>query len=620
MQAADRKWLSVSTGQAGGFPANLFPVFYHGTSAVRRSVMRARTILLRVVLVSVVFSGLAGLGADLAAAAGVVRADFNGDGWADLAIGMHGKNVGEEGSAGAVVVIYGSSAGLDAFGGDGIPASQVWTQSSPGVPGGSEEGDEFGTALAAGDFNNDGFSDLAIGVPKEDVGGYPDLGAVNIVYGSAQGLATDGEETIIPAQFWALTQFQEIIDVLETSTSGYEHFGSALAVADFNGDGFDDLAIGIPDKNFMFPEWWWWVTVGRAGAALVLHGSKAGLTDTGYQLWHQGPLKGGREAGDQFGAALATGDFNGDGFGDLAVGVPYEDINGISDAGAVNVIYGSANGLTSAENQIWHKDSPGIIDRISSNEHFGQVLTAGDFNGDGRSDLAVGVPDHNLSSAATGAGSVSVIYGSPTGLTHVGNDILTQNRLFNRTVEQPGSNDHFGSALAAGDFNGDGKDDVAIGVPGEDVFSTQQASTVAAAGAVNVVYGSANGFVLRNGNGLRPQIWHQEKLGGILEVGDRFGSSLSASNFGRNRIVYGIPPQFVVTADLAIGVPNEDVWSNDLNRMIYNGGAVNVIYGSTGGLSVAPFPGPGASQIWMQGYDGVPGSSEWMNEFGVTVY
>lgn len=584
--------------------------------------MRANNIALTVVLVSALVTGMPVMGADLAAAAAsarMVKADFNGDGWADLAIGMHGKNVGEEGSAGAVVVIYGSSAGLDAFGGDGIPASQVWTQSSPGVPGGPEENDYFGTALAAGDFNNDGFSDLAIGVPREDVGGYPDLGAVNILYGSAQGLAAEGEETILPAQFWSLTEFPEIIKGLETLTSGYEHFGSALTVADFNGDGFDDLAIGIPGKEFSFPEWWWRVGV-RAGAVLVLHGSKAGLTGTGFQFWHQGPLKGGREEGDLFGAALAAGDFNGDGFGDLAVGVPAEDINTFVDAGAVNVIYGSAIGLTARGNQIWHKDSPGIIDRLTNYQRFGEVLAVGDFNGDGRSDLAVGVPLSD-SGGATWAGSVSVIYGSSTGLSQVGNTILTQERLFNRTVEQPESYDYFGSALAAGDFNGDGRDDLAIGVPGEDVVSTQQTVPVINAGAVNVVYGSANGFVLRNGNGLRPQIWHQEKLGGILEAEDRFGSSLSASNFGRNRILYDIPPQVVVTADLAIGVPEEDVWNNDLNQMVKSAGAVNVIYGSTGGLSVATrYPGPGASRIWMQGYDGVPGSSEDYDFFGFAVY
>ena len=66
------------------------------------------------------------------------------------------------------------------------------------------------------------------------------------------------------------------------------------------------------------------------------------------------------EAGDQFGAVLTTGDFNGDGYADLAVGVPGEDVGSISDAGAVHVLYGSVSGLTSTWDQLWTQDSPGV--------------------------------------------------------------------------------------------------------------------------------------------------------------------------------------------------------------------------------------------------------------------
>ncbi len=107
---------------------------------------------------------------------GIAKADFNGDGFADLAVG-----VAREDSppgvphSGAVIVIYGSSTGLRAPGASelqpppAVPVSQFWSQNSEGVPGGSEPGDNFGSALAGGDFNGDGFSDLAVGVPGEDL-------------------------------------------------------------------------------------------------------------------------------------------------------------------------------------------------------------------------------------------------------------------------------------------------------------------------------------------------------------------------------------------------------------------------------------------------------------------
>ena len=83
------------------------------------------------------------------------------------------------------------------------------------------------------------------------------------------------------------------------------------------------------------------------------------------------------------------GDFNDDGYDDLAVGVPYEDVGAIANAGAVNVIYGSPNGLTPAGDQLWHQDSPGILGRAEANDRFGAALAAGDFNGDGLTDFMI---------------------------------------------------------------------------------------------------------------------------------------------------------------------------------------------------------------------------------------
>jgi FG-GAP repeat len=119
------------------------------------------------------------------------------------------------------------------------------------------------------------------------------------------------------------------------------------------------------------------------------------------------------------GQGTTRADFNGDGIGDLVVGVPEEDLSTGADAGAVNVIYGSANGLTDAGNQLLTQ----IFTRAGGNpsepgDRFGSALAGGDFNGDGRADLAVGVPGEDLGTAAD-AGMVMVFYGSATGLTHI---------------------------------------------------------------------------------------------------------------------------------------------------------------------------------------------------------
>ena len=185
--------------------------------------------------------------------------------------------------------------------------------------------------------------------------------------------------------------------------------------------------------------------------------------------------------------APPRGDFNGDDIADLAVGVPFEDQNGINAVGGVNIIYGSANGLTATGDQFIDILNFGLP--YGSNDHFGWALASGNFNGDDFSDLAIGVPDADVGSTAD-AGRVVLIDGSINGLN------LATARPLSLLSGGRGS---AGEALVWANFNGDDYDDLAVGIPGADLsaqiplagrnlfFHTTTASD---AGVVQVFYGS----------------------------------------------------------------------------------------------------------------------------------
>ncbi|MGH2556056.1 MAG: hypothetical protein ACRDHO_10120, partial [Actinomycetota bacterium] len=484
-------------------------------------------------------------------------ADFNGDGYADVAIGVPLEDVGSAIDAGGVNVIYGSSARLTSTG------NQFWTQDSPEVLDASGSGDLFGAALAAGDFNGDGLSDLAIGAPYDDPDDVGEAGAVNVLYGSTTGLAHGYN------QFW--TQKAAGLG------SGYpgDLFGSSLAAGDLNGDGYADLVVGVPLKG---------VNSLDAGAAAVLYGSLDGLTTAGGQLWTQNSpgILDKSQIGDLFGWALAVGDFNGNGYADLAIGVPLEDAP--QDHGAVNVIYGSSAGLTSTGNQVWSQDSRGIVNPGEAGDAFGFSLAVGSFEGDKYEDLAVGIPYENIGSKVD-AGAVSVIYGRSTGLSYIRNQFWSQDTT--GVVDSSERYDRLGYSLAGGDFNGSGRDDLAIGVPTEDV------SSVTNPGAVAVLYGGRSKLTTSAN-----QLWHQNSSGirDTAERHDQFGFALAVGDFNGHKY-----------DDLAIGVDLENVGS------IVDAGAAAVIYGSSSRL------GSARNQFWTQDSPGIMDEAEAGDVFGGTV-
>ncbi len=150
-----------------------------------------------------------------------------------------------------------------------------------------------------------------------------------------------------------------------------DHLGEALTVGNFNGDSRADLAIGLPfngDGNG---------DVGDQGGIIVLYGSSSLLASSGAVFIGQGSggIPDAQELEDRFGSALASADFDGDGYGDLAIGAAEEDFSG-TDAGVVIVSPGSPSGLLQSSTQLLSQDFPGVFEDTDSGDELGRVLRA----------------------------------------------------------------------------------------------------------------------------------------------------------------------------------------------------------------------------------------------------
>jgi hypothetical protein len=343
--------------------------------------------------------------------------DVNGDGCADVIIGAPKADTFDgDLEKGEVHVFYGGSPRMD-----GNPDWMVLTY---------QDYSNLGNSVAtAGDVNSDGYADIIIGQKKYDgSGGQTDLGRALVWLGSSGGLPGS----------WRWDDQADWIIYYATASS---QFGYSVATAgDVNGDGYSDVLIGAP----------YYQTSGETrGMAVVFYGAANNLTHT--PGW---TYRGNYEDINLGYSVASAGDINGDGYADIIAGAPYYDST-YADQGAVFVWHGSTTGLNSIADWWALGDT--------ADGRFGySVDTAGDVNGDGYSDIIVGAPNYDAGIAERGM--TFVWLGSAAGLGNQGSpgnaDWKTWGWFGVFSVPEMGT-----VVASAGDVNGDGYGDVAIGTP-----------------------------------------------------------------------------------------------------------------------------------------------------------
>ncbi len=340
--------------------------------------------------------------------ASFVLGDINGDGFSDLAVSSPTFSSGGKIFRGKVSVFIGHGTFFD-------------TKPTVTFLGASSQ-DQLGTSLILHDLNQDGYRDLVIGSLRSQ--------HLYVMFGDRSFFGGTPEVDFFSSYPNMLIHGPDDKD---------NKFGFSLDVLDWNHDGIPELFVSAPGASNASKD-----RVGKIyGFSLTQLFLRRGFVDLRHDT--SDFLLQGRKSGDQFGATLVHGDFNGDRIADLAVGSYLDEYAGKKQAGTVFVFFGK-NGARSSHPQE-------VLDGDVALGWFGYSLSAGDIDHDGASDLLVTSFPFN---DGKNPGSASIFFG-----TRGSFDLKTRRMDF--INDRPG--DVAGTAVAFGDANGDGAEDILIGSP-----------------------------------------------------------------------------------------------------------------------------------------------------------
>lgn len=293
--------------------------------------------------------------------------------------------------------------------------------------------------------------------------------------------------------------------------------------SDFNGDGVRDTAIADPEASVGDKK--------RAGLVRIVYGDGKGTAEVSQE---SPGVPGAAEDDDQFGFALAIYDANNDGCADLAVGVPYEDVETAADAGLVDIVYGAPGGINTGPVPTEHvQGATGTLGGSAEAGDWAGYALAGGKTSAGVPYLLIGTPGESIGTVED-AGSFHYVHGTAQTVTGVHQDTTTGGDV-------PGvveTDDRYGASLAATPTH------FAVGSPGEALGDRTFAGGVGVF-SHTLVSGSP-----------KPQAGlgqDQEAVTGGEEVGDGFGTSLAMVPYR--------PAGATTTTEslLAVGVPGEDL-------------------------------------------------------------